>query len=176
MANMNIGGYQPNSYFSPYSNVSGSYGRPGINGTDPEHTKVSGQKEDEVNARLGIKNPTEECETCENRKYQDGSDEHNVSFKAATHISPNAAASAVRAHEGQHVSNAYKKAAQDNGKVLRASVTIHTSICPECGRSYVSGGTTNTQIKYYNEENPYQKDLKKTDGLKYTGMNVDLTA
>jgi len=117
-----------------------------------------------------------ECQTCENRKYQDGSDEHNVSFKAAAHIDPNAAASAVRAHENQHVSNAYKKAAQDNGKVLRASVTLHTSICPECGRSYVSGGTTNTQIKYYNEENPYQKDLKQTDGLKYTGMNVDLTA
>ena len=49
-------------------------------------------------------------------------------------------------------------------------------ICPECGRSYVSGGTTATQIKYYNEENPYQKDLKTTDGVKYRGMNVDLTA
>ena len=176
MANMNIGGYQPNIYFSPYGNVSGSYNKPGITGADTEYGKVSGQKEDASKERFGIKNPNEECETCENRKYQDGSNEHNVSFKAATHISPNAAASAVRAHEGQHVSNAYKKAAQDNGKVLRASVTIHTSICPECGRSYVSGGTTNTQIKYYNEENPYQKDLKTTDGLKYTGMNVDLTA
>ena len=156
MAIMNIGGYQPVSASYPYGNMNTSYG------------------EDEK--RFGLKDPNEECETCENRKYQDGSDEHNVSFKAAAHIDPNAAASAVRAHENQHVSNAYKKAAQDNGKVLRASVTLHTSICPECGRSYVSGGTTNTQIKYYNEENPYQKDLKQTDGLKYTGMNVDLTA
>lgn len=176
MTNMNIGGYQPNSYFSPYNNVPASYGNPNVNGSNPEQNKISGRQESEDGKRFGIKDPNKECETCENRKYQDGSDEHNVSFKAATHISPNAAASAVRAHEGQHVSNAYKKAAQDNGKVLRASVTIHTSICPECGRSYVSGGTTNTQIKYYNEENPYQKDLKKTDGLKYTGMNVDLTA
>ena len=176
MANMSIGGYQPNSYFSPYGNVSGSYGRPNVNGANPEQNKILGKQEDEDSKRFGIKDPNEKCETCENRKYQDGSDEHNVSFKVAAHIDPNAAASAVRAHEGQHVSNAYKKASQDNGKVLRASVTIHTSICPECGRSYVSGGTTHTQIKYYNEENPYQKDLKQTDGLKYTGMNVDLTA
>jgi len=129
-----------------------------------------------VSGRFGIKDPNEECQTCKNRKYQDGSDEHNVSFKAAAHIDPNAAASAVRAHENQHVANAYKKAEMKDGKVLRASVTIQTSICPECGRSYVSGGTTNTQIKYYNEENPYQKDLKATDGVKYTGMNVDMIA
>ena len=115
-----------------------------------------------------------ECETCKKRKYQDGSDEM-VSFKSATHISPQAAASAVRAHEQEHVSNAYKKAATDNGKVLNASVSIHTSVCPECGRSYVSGGTTRTQIKYYNEENPYQKVLKAADHTKYSGMNADYT-
>ena len=114
-----------------------------------------------------------ECETCKNRKYQDGSDEM-VSFKSATHISPQAAASAVRSHEQEHVSNAYKKAAQKNGKVVAANVSIHTSVCPECGRSYVSGGTTNTQIKYYNEDNPYQKDLKAADSLKYQGMNLDM--
>lgn len=118
----------------------------------------------------------EECQTCKNRKYQDGSNESNVSFKAAAHISPESAGALVRAHEQQHVSNAYKKAAMNNGKVMQASVTIHTSICPECGRSYISGGTTATQIKYYNEENPYQKDLKTTDGVKYKGMNVDMTA
>ena len=97
-----------------------------------------------------------------------------VSFKSATHISPEAAGAAVRSHEQEHVSNAYKDAAMNNGKVLRASVSIHTSVCPECGRSYVSGGTTNTQIKYYNEDNPYQQDLKTQDAAKYSGMNVDL--
>lgn len=120
----------------------------------------------------GIKDPTQECQTCKNRKYKDGSDEM-VSFKSATHISPQASASAVRAHEQEHVSNAYKKAGQGNGKVLRASVSLKTAVCPECGRSYVSGGTTSTQIKYYNEENPYQKDLKATDHAKYAGMNAD---
>ncbi len=116
--------------------------------------------------------PTCECQTCKNRKYKDGSDEM-VSFKAAAHISPEAAATRVRAHEQEHVSNAYSKAAQNNGKVIRASVTIHTAICPECGRSYVSGGVTNTQIKYYNEENPYQQDLKAQDHEKYAGRAVD---
>ena len=96
-----------------------------------------------------------------------------VSFKSPAHISPESAASAVRAHEQEHVSNAYSKAANGNGRVLSATVSIKTSICPECGRSYVSGGTTNTQIKYYNEDNPYQKDLKATDHQKYAGMNLD---
>lgn len=117
--------------------------------------------------------PNEECQTCKNRKYQDGSDEM-VSFKSAAHISPGQAGAAVRAHEQEHVANAYDKAAQGNGKVINASVSIQTSVCPECGRSYVSGGTTHTQIKYYNEENPYQKDLKAADHDKYSGMNTDL--
>lgn len=121
----------------------------------------------------GRKSSPAECQTCKNRKYQDGSDEM-VSFKSATHISPQAAAPAVRSHEQEHVSNAYKKAAQKNGKVVSANVAIHTAVCPECGRSYVSGGTTSTQIKYYNEDNPYQKDLKAADSIKYQGMNVDM--
>lgn len=117
-------------------------------------------------------NGTEECQTCKNRKYKDGSDEM-VSFKSPAHISAAASASMVRAHEQEHVTNAYAKAATGNGKVLNASVTLQTAICPECGRSYVSGGTTNTQIKYYNEENPYQQDLKAADGTKYRGMNIN---
>ena len=120
----------------------------------------------------GRKSSPAECETCKNRKYQDGSDEM-VSYKAATHISPEASAARVMAHEQEHVANAYKSAAQNNGQVLAATVTLKTAVCPECGRSYVAGGTTSTQIKYYNEENPYQKDLKTTDSLKYSGMNIN---
>ena len=114
-----------------------------------------------------------ECETCKNRKYQDGSDEM-VSFKTAQHISPQAAASRVRGHEAEHVSNAYKDAAMNNGKVLQASVSIRTAVCPECGRTYVAGGETCTKIAYSNEENPYvqaRKDLNKQGLL---GANVDM--
>ncbi len=113
-----------------------------------------------------------ECQTCKNRKYQDGSDEM-VSFKSAAHISPNAAASMVRAHEQEHVTNAFSDAATKNGKVVSASVSLHTSVCPECGRTYVSGGTTSTQIKYFNEDNPYQQSMKSADRSKYEGMHFD---
>lgn len=114
-----------------------------------------------------------DCQTCQERKYQDGSDEM-VSFKAAAHISPNAAATAVRGHEQEHVANAYKKAAQGDGKVLQASVRLKTAVCPECGRSYVAGGETTTKIKYSNEENPYQKALKKAQESILAGMNFNV--
>ena len=135
-------------------------------------TEDAGRVKPIVNS--GKKSSPAECETCKERKYQDGSDECNVSFQTAQHISPEAAGAAVRAHEGQHVSNAYKKAAQNNGKVLQASVAIHTSICPECGRTYVSGGTTTTKIQYGNEENPYMKNLKNRDNGLLAGMNFDI--
>ena len=124
----------------------------------------------------GRRSSPAECQTCADRKYQDGSDECNVSFQTAQHISPTAAGAAVRAHEGQHVSNAYKKAAMNNGKVLQASVAIHTSVCPECGRVYVSGGLTTTKIKYGNEKNPYIENMKNRDKGLLSGMNFSAGA
>lgn len=114
---------------------------------------------------------TVQCETCANRKYKDGSNE-NVSFKAAAHVSPQAAASRVRAHEAEHVANAYKKAGESDGKVVSASVRIQTAICPECGRSYTAGGVTNTTIKY-DESNPYMSAKKTADYADIAGANVD---
>ncbi len=116
-----------------------------------------------------------ECQTCKNRKYMDGSNE-NVSYKSAAHIAPSASGAAVRAHEGEHVANAYDKAAANNGKVISASVSIHTAVCPECGRTYVSGGTTSTTIRYSDESNPYQKQQKALDALRFTGNNIDYVA
>lgn len=169
MMNVSLSGSYGNNYDSSYMKPSG------YDASGREDIALPGtrdKQEKDRRDRLGIKDPTEECQTCKNRKYKDGSDEM-VSFKSPAHISPENAASAVRAHEQEHVTNAYSKAATGNGKVLSATVSIHTSICPECGRSYVSGGTTSTQIKYYNEDNPYQKDLKATDYGKYAGMNLD---
>ncbi len=160
---MNTGLISP--YTSPY--ISGNpYGDSYLS------TPYDKSPAEESDSPTGKSSP-EECQTCKNRKYVDGSDEANVSFKAAAHVSPAAAGAAVRAHEGMHVSNAYKKASEDNGVVVNASVSIHTSVCPECGRSYVSGGVTHTQIKYYNESNPYQQSLKSADSTKYRGANID---
>ena len=135
----------------------------GIN-TEGVEDKITMEEEEENNQLDG------ECETCAHRKYQDGSDEM-VSFKSATHISPDAAATAVRAHEGEHVSNAYDKAAKNNGEVVNASVAIHTSVCPECGRTYVSGGTTTTTIRY-NKDN-YAKNAEIQDATVVPGKDID---
>lgn len=154
-----------------YGNLYGYGAGASVNST--EEQKAIMNPGESVEKAPGRKSSPAECETCKNRKYQDGSDE-NVSFKSPAHVSPGAAGAAVRGHEAEHVSNAYSKAAQNNGKVVSASVSIHTAICPECGRSYVSGGTTHTQIKYYNEENPYQQQLKAQDEDKYKGMHLNL--
>ena len=151
--------------------VSRNYSGYGNQYTSPIDQWKQSANPDEVK-KAGRRSSPAECETCKNRKYQDGSDEM-VSFKSPSHISPGASAAAVMGHEQEHVSNAYKKASQNNGKVLSTNVSIKTSICPECGRSYVAGGETRTQIKYYNEDNPYQQDKKATDGLKYIGMNIN---
>lgn len=93
------------------------------------------------------------CETCKNRKYQDGSDDPGVSFKNAAHIAPDQASSMVRSHEYEHVSREQDKAQQNDRKVVSQSVTYNTAICPECGKVYVSGGTTRTVTANNNNQN-----------------------
>lgn len=88
-----------------------------------------------------------ECETCKSRKYQDGSDDPGVSFKTAAHIAPEAAASTVRGHEMEHVTRERAKAGREGREVVNQRVILHTGICPECGRPYVSGGTTYTTTR-----------------------------
>ena len=88
---------------------------------------------------------TGQCQTCKNRKYQDQSNDAGVSFKSPAHISPQNASAVVRAHEQEHVVNAYNNAEQQGRKVVSAQVSLTYDICPECGRLYVSGGVT--QVK-----------------------------
>ncbi len=87
------------------------------------------------------------CETCEKRKYQDGSDDMGVSFQTPTRVDPDLAASAVRGHENEHVVREQAKAQREDRKVVSQSVTLHTDICPECGKTFISGGTTRTTTK-----------------------------
>ena len=93
-----------------------------------------------------------ECETCEKRKYQDGSDDMGVSFKTPTNVKPEQAASAVRGHEMEHVVREQAKAKREGREVVSQSVTMHTGICPECGKAYVSGGTTHTVTRAASED------------------------
>ncbi len=161
-------------YGSPYDRYSnyGASGEDNAYGTD--NASPIPEEEDDIDTGNRKSSPAE-CETCKNRKYQDGSNEM-VSFKAAGHIDPSNAASVVMSHEQEHVSNAYQKAELENGEVVRANVRLKTDVCPECGRTYISGGVTSTQIRYVNESNPYQKDMKSSDASKYRGANVDFDA
>ena len=100
---------------------------------------------------------TEECETCENRTYVDGSNEGDVSFKTPGHISPEASAAKVSAHEYEHVRNAYQEDKEEGKELVSVSVSLKTAICPECGKTYVAGGETRTIMRNGVEENPYAK-------------------
>lgn len=111
-----------------------------------------------------------ECSTCANRKYVDGSNDPGVSFKTPGHISPEASASVVKSHEMEHVASARGEDAKEGAKLISTSVTLHTSICPECGKSYVSGGTTRTQMKY-DTSNPYGRNQKSLEASFLVGMN-----
>lgn len=85
-----------------------------------------------------------ECKTCNERKYQDVSNDPGVSFKAPTLIAPGSAAATVAAHEQEHVMRELAKAQQENREIITQSIQIFTAICPECGRTYVAGGKTTT--------------------------------
>ena len=126
---------------------------------------------------LGKKSSPAECETCANRKYQDGSDENDVSFKTPSHISPSIAATVVLGHEHEHVANACEKERNGEGEVTNVTVTLHNDICPECGRVFVAGGVTHTETKQHShgdEKNPYAQENNSETENKVRGAVVDI--
>lgn len=102
----------------------------------------------------GAAQQAEGCQTCKNRKYQDGSNDPGVSFKTPTHVSPEQSGAAVRSHENEHVNREQAKADAEGREVVSQNVQIHTAVCPECGKSYVSGGTTTTTTRDKQESPP----------------------
>ncbi len=148
--------------------VSGSRGSQANMGTETAATE-SATKKNRAAEKMSKQTGQKECETCKERKYQDGSNDPGVSFKAPTHISPENAGAAVAAHEGEHVQRERAKAGSENKEVISQSVQIYTAICPECGKNYVAGGetvtTTRTTTANTNKAKPYEP-----------GQNVDLYA
>lgn len=164
---MNIGAIGSN-YYSPY--ISGAMMHGTAASANTEDTKAIVNPGESTEVQPGKKSSPAECETCKNRKYQDGSDEM-VSYKAPTNISPESSGAKVMAHEQEHVSNAYSKAAAAGGKVLQASVSLKMGVCPECGRSFVAGGTTTTKISYPKDQ--YSQNKKSYDATGLRGANFD---
>lgn len=113
-----------------------------------------------------------ECQTCKNRKYVDGSNEADVSFKAPGHIDPAQSYSRVMSHEQEHMANARQKTSGFDARLVSASVSLKMGVCPECGRTYVAGGQTNTTIAY-SKSNPYDRGRKTIEGSFLRGQNID---
>jgi hypothetical protein len=81
-------------------------------------------------------------------------------------VSPEAAAAAVSSHEKEHVRNNAREA-EEKGMKASSTVTFSTSMCPECGKAYISGGKTSTVYTSGNKAGG-NEDLK--------GNFVDITA
>jgi len=154
---MRIDSAIPYSYFNTQQTAAGR-----ITPEQPQKTNYApgviveiSQQAKDYNNQNKIKNPdgtqkiaeaqaVEECQTCKNRKYVDESNDPSVSYQTPQNISPGQSASKVMAHEREHVTNEQAKAERENRRVVSQTVSLSTSICPECGRVYVSGGVTRT--------------------------------
>ena len=146
-----------NRYIIPIANVS----------------QVTPINTDNTVASSGKVNPIE-CETCKNRRYQDGSDEM-VSFKTPGKISPEESYAKVSAHEQEHVTNAVAEGSKPGKELISANVSLKTALCPECGKAYVAGGTTRTMMKTYGED-PFSKNQKAFEAEATKGNNIDYVA
>lgn len=104
------------------------------------------QKTTNIVAMKAEKTAKTECATCASRKYVDESGDAGVSFKSPATVAPEAAASAVKSHEQEHVTIAKARSDEQNTSDTQSevisNVRIFTSVCPECGKTYVSGGET----------------------------------
>ncbi len=146
-----------NRYIIPIANVS----------------QVTPINTDNTVASSGKVNPIE-CETCKNRRYQDGSDEM-VSFKTPGKISPEESFAKVSAHEQEHVTNAVAEGSKPGKELISATVSLKTAMCPECGKAYVAGGTTRTMMKTYGKD-PFSQNQKAFEAEATKGNNVDYVA
>lgn len=159
-------GYKNLNYGQGYGNYQNQYNAEDKTSQNNGQFSMNHSANASVDKDADMTNPTEqaaksnqnrkvgddECQTCKNRKYQDVSDDSGVSYQTPTKISPGNAASAVAGHEQEHVVRNQTKAEREDREVVSQSVMIHTAVCPECGKTYVSGGTTRTVTKADNSD------------------------
>ena len=113
-----------------------------------------------------------ECQTCKERKYMDQSNEGDVSFPAHTLTARGQAPALVMDHAGFLGLNGVAEAQKQNKRLVSVSVSLKTGVCPECGKTYIAGGTTRTKMLTY-RENPYDQGRKAVEGTMLRGMNFD---
>jgi hypothetical protein len=139
---------------------------PGTTASDERSAGPASRVPRAADANAGDAVKPRPCGTCAERRYKDVSDDPAVSFQAPTSIAPEQAAAAVDAHEQEHVVNNAARA-ERSGQTARSTVSIHFATCPECGRSYVSGGTTTTT---------YSKKASANSEPAARGLVIDTTA
>lgn len=139
-----------NNTSNSFGNLNGNVAGGSANNSPTKTVNKSGK------ASEGKKVGARDCDTCNNRSYQDQSTDAGVSFKAPTKLDPSQAASAVMAHEQEHVSAAKAEAQQEGNEIVSQTVVLHSGICPECGISYVAGGTTTT-VTASKQKNPFNQ-------------------
>jgi NMD protein affecting ribosome stability and mRNA decay len=162
--------YDYNTSIYLYLRVNSNYSAPQPVNRVPSVKPVTDQ------SRLFVdKAETKVCQPCKNRKYVDQSGDANVSFKSPAHISPESSLALVSSHEQEHVANAVNKGNEPGAQLVSSSVRLKTEVCPECGKPYISGGETVTQIRY-NVSNPYDRARKSVEESLLKGMNFDAVA
>ena len=118
-------------------------------GTDPVELSVRGRiqylRQEDLEAEISMSKSAQEvmaegeCQTCMERKYQDGSDDPGVSFKTPNNVAPELAASAVRGHEQEHVVREQAEARREGREVVSQSLTTLTGL--KSGRFYGAGSS-----------------------------------
>lgn len=159
-------GYKSLNYGQGYGNYQNQYNTEDKTSQNNGQFSMNHSANVSVDKDVDMANPTEqaaksnqnrkvgdgECQTCKNRKYQDVSDDSGVSYQTPTKIATSHVAAAVMSHEQEHVVRNQAKAEQEDREIVSQSVMLHTSVCPECGKTYVSGGTTRTVTKADNSD------------------------
>jgi len=112
--------------------------------TAPASASAGAPADKNTAASLEGLTPPGECKTCASRKYVDDSNDPSVSFQTPTGVSANMSTAAVASHENEHVSNERAKAYRDDREIINQTVTLKYAVCPECGKTYASGGNTRT--------------------------------
>jgi hypothetical protein len=115
------------------------------------------------------------CATCDSRRYTDGSNDPGVSMKSPTKISPEASFAAVSSHEQEHVGRNAAKAASEGNQAV-STVRIFTSTCPECGKTYASGGETRTVTRSREKKEEENDHFFEQQFPQYEGQNFDRIA
>ena len=141
---MNLGITPVNPQYQNFNQQSMMQTDPRMQNIVREHT-AAGVREKSLNR-------IKDCETCKNRTYQDKSSDGGVSMQSPTRLSPEQAGSAVRAHEREHASREAARAQEEGREVISNDIRIFTAICPECGKTYVSGGETRTVTAKHKDE------------------------